>query len=115
MNTYDEKESWTKLFSAELYVDFRIIQFPTPVTYSKDGNQVLWQVTYGRKIFWYDLQLRIFEDACIPDIPSISMAFLSVESLAKLPHAANIGLLKHRRESKKREDFFLSRGFKLVL
>ncbi|KAL8127143.1 hypothetical protein AgCh_014168 [Apium graveolens] len=99
MNTYGVKESWTKQFSVAIIVDISRFEFPTPVTYSKDGKQVLWQVLLGGKLFCYDLQQRTFEDACIRNIPEICMAFLSVESLVKLPHAANTGMICWQRNS----------------
>lgn len=103
MNTYGVEQSWTKLFSVllPLFGHCCKFDFPISVTYSKDGNQMLWQKVCTGEFFWHDLQLGIFKEACIPGIPLIFSAFLSVESLVKLPHATDTALIEDKRKSKK--------------
>ncbi|XP_074324911.1 F-box protein CPR1-like [Apium graveolens] len=103
MNTYGIRKSWTKLFSVQLPLFGHCcgIGFPITITYSKDGKQMLCQKVCNGELFWYDLKLGIFKEACIPDIPLSLCAFLSVESLVKLPHATDTSLIEDKGKSKK--------------
>ncbi|KAL8127140.1 F-box protein CPR1-like [Apium graveolens] len=113
MDNYGVKESWTKLFSVAQYVDARNFECPTPITFSKDGKQVLLQQIIGGNLLWYDLRLKKVKFTCLPDVLMFCKAFVFEESLVKLPHAANVYSKQGWRKNKR--DDFLSKGFKLVL
>ncbi|XP_051125747.1 F-box protein CPR1-like [Andrographis paniculata] len=124
MKEYGVKESWVKLL-ALVPLTSMPCQHLCPLAYSKCGDKVL-LVYNGALLMWYDLKTKTRGVACLDGSPFIGdsgddkiptfNAVVCVGSLVS-PHSPAMaeGKTGRKKISKKRDDDFLSVGFKLVL
>ncbi|CAI9086879.1 OLC1v1020802C1 [Oldenlandia corymbosa var. corymbosa] len=130
MKEYRVKESWTKLLSIGP-PDIESHSLLIPLTYSKNGNQVLLNCN-DEKLIWFDLKSKTAREVQVNGLPFRFYADVYVDSLIHLESGFNFGsgngrdevVMKRRavrkeqrnlKEIRNKRDGFLSTGFKLVL
>ncbi|KAK7262102.1 hypothetical protein RJT34_29662 [Clitoria ternatea] len=123
MKEYGLQESWCKVFTVTQGHGMRAMECVKPLCYSGDGDRVLFEEDRG-KLCWYDLKSEQASYVKTPGgIPNTSVgSMLCVGSLVPPTLLTQCGFdferegqrPKDRNTSKKRDDF-LSRGFKLTL
>ncbi|KAJ8759716.1 hypothetical protein K2173_009817 [Erythroxylum novogranatense] len=121
MKEYGVNESWTKMFSFVMNRKSTVLAFVRPLSYSKDGGKVLFEVNDG-KFVWYDWKHRTSKTVRIKNVPHSFGSELYVESLVPVGEGDTEQRNQHEQEEtqrndgngKKRDDF-LSVGFKLKL
>ncbi|XP_057795029.1 F-box protein CPR1-like [Salvia miltiorrhiza] len=120
MKEYGVRESWVKLLtiSPPLIERNDIVK---PLMYARDGARVLLNID-DKRLVWYDLGTNTGEEIVVEGLPFVFYAEACVESLVALDNGMDEVKKKVQRKEKKKEkirskrdDDFLSEGFKLVL
>ncbi|XP_052209385.1 F-box protein CPR1-like [Diospyros lotus] len=115
MKEYDVKASWTRLISVAQPGVIGPFQYLRPVTYSKDGREVLLEQDSSRLI-WYDLKLKRARDVRIQGTQDMMMQMeLCVGSLIPLNGGGETDGKKQQEKEERNMKDFLTKGFKLVL
>ncbi|RAL47710.1 hypothetical protein DM860_012335 [Cuscuta australis] len=115
------KESWAIIFSVPSTTPTPPFNYFIPVAYVKNGDQVL--VQDSEKLFVFDIKRRkMIKRAVGSGFPKICDALVCMKSLVGLEFAESTWKwkkssikIKEKRESGKKRDDFLSKGFKLAL
>ncbi|CAH9102478.1 unnamed protein product [Cuscuta europaea] len=124
MKQYGVKESWTKLFSVATSIATGPFNYLVPIAFLQNGDQVLLEQD-GKKLLLFDMKMKRVMKRVGSSFPYICDTIVCVKSLVGLDsvhttswnskQGKNINVLGKKKQSGKKRDDFLSKGFKLVL
>ncbi|XP_074349890.1 F-box protein CPR1-like isoform X2 [Apium graveolens] len=115
MNNYGVGNSWCKVFSLEHPQLVCSSISVRPVAYSKCRSDVLVEVV-DKKVMWYNLERKTIRTPNIANMPDVFHDVeVYTESLVPPDYIFRPQEKKSQEKQRKRNERFLSKGFKLVL
>lgn len=105
MKTYGVKGSWVKLFNVSDLDITKSLKI-TPLTYSKNGREILLRKDEESNVFWYDLWKKRGRSVEIYGLPDYCGVYTCIQSLVPLVgYGSRIDTESQQRSRKKEEVF----------